>query len=72
MWHMRKMRNAYRVLVSMKRGDCSRRSRLRWAYNIKTAVREIGFEGVVWINLAQNTDLVMDSCEHSNEHSDFM
>jgi len=48
-------RNGYRVLV----GKCERiRSlrwpRLRWEDDIKMDLKEIGREGVNWINLAQN------------------
>jgi glutaredoxin-related protein len=32
------------------------RPRCRWEDNIKRNVKEIGWEGADWINLAQNTD----------------
>jgi len=33
-----------------------RRPRCRWEDNIKIALREIGWEGVDWMHLAQNRD----------------
>jgi hypothetical protein len=33
-----------------------RRIRYRWEDNIKIALREIGWEGVDWMHLAQNRD----------------
>jgi hypothetical protein len=36
--------------------------------NIRTDLREIGFEGVEWIHLAQvQSNVSGRSCEHSNE-----
>jgi homogentisate 1,2-dioxygenase len=32
------------------------RSRRRWEYNIKLNLKEVGYEIVNWINLAQDTD----------------
>jgi hypothetical protein len=32
------------------------RPRCRWEDNIRTDLREIGLEGVVWINLVQDRD----------------
>jgi hypothetical protein len=50
-------RNAYKVLV----GKCEvkrpcRRPRHRWEGNIKMDLRDIGWEGVDWIHLAQDRD----------------
>jgi hypothetical protein len=32
------------------------RPRCRWVDNIKTDIREIGWDGMVWIDLAQDRD----------------
>jgi hypothetical protein len=40
----------------------------RWVDNIKMDLREIGCDGMVWIDVAQN-GLVEGSCEHGNELS---
>jgi hypothetical protein len=54
---MREKRNAYRLLVG-KPGEERQlgRPRLRWVYNIKMNLSEIGWGGVDWIGLAQNRD----------------
>jgi hypothetical protein len=53
--HMREMRNAYKILVGkLKRKRLLRISRHRWEYNIKMDLKETGYEGVDWINLAQD------------------
>jgi hypothetical protein len=58
--------NAYRVLVGKAEGKRSlRRPRRRWVDNIKIDLREIGWDGMDWINLAQDKD----PCEHGNEPS---
>jgi hypothetical protein len=50
-------RNAYRILVGMPEGTRPLgRPRRRWVYNIKMDLREIGLDGVVWINMAQDRD----------------
>jgi hypothetical protein len=50
--------NAYKVLVVGKReGKRSLwRDRHRWEYNIRLGLREIGWEGVEWIHLAEDRD----------------
>jgi hypothetical protein len=50
-------RNAYRKLVR-KPGGMSPlgRPRRRWVNNIKTDLREIGWGGRDWINVAQDRD----------------
>jgi hypothetical protein len=54
---MREKRNAYRILVGLPEGKRPLgRPRLRWMDNIKMDLREIGWNGMDWINLAQNTD----------------
>jgi hypothetical protein len=48
-------RNSYRILVGKPEGKRSLGSpRLRWVDNIKMDLREIGWDGVGWIDLAQD------------------
>jgi hypothetical protein len=50
-------RNAYRILVGMPEGKRPLgRPRRRWVDNIKMDLREIGWDGIDWIDLAQNRD----------------
>jgi hypothetical protein len=52
---MGEKRNAYRVLVGRPEGKkLLGRPRRRWVDNIKTDLREIGWDGMDWIDLAQN------------------
>jgi hypothetical protein len=54
MWEKR---NAYRLLVGKPEGKKSlRRPRCRWVVNIIMDLREIGWGGMDWIDLAQNRD----------------
>jgi hypothetical protein len=54
---MEEMRNAYQILVRKPEGKRSlRRPRHRWEYNIKMDLREIGWEGVEWMHVAQDKD----------------
>jgi hypothetical protein len=54
---MREKRNAYRILVGMpERKRPLGRPRGRWVDNIKMDLREIGWNGMDWIDLAQNRD----------------
>jgi hypothetical protein len=49
--------NAYRILVG--RSEVKRplvRPRRRWVENIKIDLREIGWDGMDWIDLAQDRD----------------
>jgi hypothetical protein len=51
------MRNAYRILVGKpeeKRPPL--RPERRWEDNIRTALREIGWGGMEWIDLARDRD----------------
>jgi hypothetical protein len=49
--------NAYRILVGKPEGKRPLgRPRRRWVDNIKMALREIGWDGVGWIDLAQDRD----------------
>jgi len=51
------MRNAYSTLVGNPKGKRSRgRHRRRWEDNIRMDLREIGWEVVDWIHLAQGMD----------------
>jgi hypothetical protein len=50
-------RNSYRILVRMPEGKRPlRRPTHRWEDNIKMDLREIGWDGVDWIDLAQDKD----------------
>jgi hypothetical protein len=54
---MGKKRNAYRILVGNPEGKKPlRRPRHRWVDNIKMDLREIEWDGIDWIYLAQNRD----------------
>jgi hypothetical protein len=50
-------RNAYRILVGNPEGKRPLgRPRCKWVDNIKMDLREIGWDGMDWIDLAQNRD----------------
>jgi hypothetical protein len=50
-------RNAYRILVGMPEGKRPLgRPKCRWVDNIKMDLREIGWDDIDWIDLAQNMD----------------
>jgi hypothetical protein len=54
---MRENRNACRILVGKPEGKRPLvRSRRRWEDNIKMDLREIGWGGMDWIDLAQDRD----------------
>ncbi|KAJ4433081.1 hypothetical protein ANN_15338 [Periplaneta americana] len=54
---MGEFRNAYRVLVGRPEGKRPLgRPRHRWEDNIKVDLREVGYDGRDWINLARNRD----------------
>jgi hypothetical protein len=54
---MGETRNAYRILVGKPEGKRPvGRPRRRWVDNIKMVLREIGWDGVDWIELAQDRD----------------
>jgi len=51
------VRNAYRILVGKPEEKRRlRRHRRRWEDNIRMDPREIGWEGVDWMHLSQDTD----------------
>jgi hypothetical protein len=45
------------------------RPRCRWVDNIKIDLREIGWDGVDWIDMARDRGPVEGSCEHGIETS---
>jgi hypothetical protein len=50
-------RNAYRIMVGKPEGKTLLgRPRRRWVDNIKIDLREIGWNGMEWIDLAQDRD----------------
>jgi hypothetical protein len=50
-------KNAYRILVGKPEGKRPLgRARCRWVGNIKMDDREIGWDGVDWIHMAQDRD----------------
>jgi hypothetical protein len=54
---MRAKRNAYRILVGNPEGKRPLgRPRRRWVDNIKMDLREIRWDGIDWIDLAQDRD----------------
>jgi hypothetical protein len=54
---MGEMRNAYRILVGKLEGTRSLgRPRRTWAENIKMDLEEIVWDGMDWIQLAQDRD----------------
>jgi hypothetical protein len=51
---MEEMRNAYNFLAGKPEGKCSlERRRCRWEDNVKMDLRELGYEGLDWIRVAQ-------------------
>jgi hypothetical protein len=53
---MGKMRNSYRILVGKSEGKRPLgRPRRMWVYNIKMYLREVGWDGMDWIDVAQKS-----------------
>jgi hypothetical protein len=67
---MEAWKNAYRILVGKPEGKRPLgRSRHRWVDNIKMDLREIGWDGMDWFDLAQDrnqfralVNMVMNLC----------
>jgi hypothetical protein len=54
---MGEMRNAYNILAGRSEGKKPiRRSKHRWEDNIRMYLREMGWEGVDWMHLAQDRE----------------
>jgi hypothetical protein len=54
---MREKRNAYRILVGKPEGKRPLgRPRRRWVDNITTDLGEVGWDGVDWIDMAQDRE----------------
>jgi hypothetical protein len=54
---MEEKRNAYKILVGKpEKKRPLGRPRRRWVDNIKVDLREIGWDGLDWIDLAQDRD----------------
>jgi hypothetical protein len=54
---MEEKRNAYRTFVGKPEGKRPQgRPRRRWMDNVKMDLREIGWDGIDWIDLAQDRD----------------
>jgi hypothetical protein len=66
--HMGERRSAYRILTGKPEGTRTLgRPRSRWENNFKIHLKEILWEGVDWIDLAQ--DRAIDSCcEYGDEY----
>jgi hypothetical protein len=59
-WHVDRMgakNNAYRIFVGkLEVKRLLRKPRHRWVDNIKLDLREVGWDGVNWIDLARDRD----------------
>jgi hypothetical protein len=67
---MAKKGNAYKTMVRKPEGKTPLgRPRRKWVDNIKLDLREIGWGGMGWIDLAQDRDQWRACCEHGNEPS---
>jgi hypothetical protein len=59
-WHIARIggkRSAYRILVGKPEGKRpAGKPRRMWVDNVKMDLREIGWDGMDWINLAQDRD----------------
>jgi hypothetical protein len=69
----RRKRNACRILVAEREGKRQLgRHKHRLEVNIKTDLRDVGWGGMDWIDLAQDRGQVAGSCEYDNEPSGFI
>jgi hypothetical protein len=60
---MGEKRNTYRILVGKPEGrEPLGRPTCRWVDNIKIDLREIGWDGIDWIDLAQRFLKMLGSC----------
>jgi hypothetical protein len=60
----------YRILVGMPEGKRPLgRRRRRWVDNIKMDLREIGWDDMGWIDLAEDRDQWGGCCERGNKPS---
>jgi hypothetical protein len=50
------MRSLYNILVRKPKGRDHAEDMRTWEDNIKMDLRKMGWEGVEWMHLAQNTD----------------
>jgi hypothetical protein len=67
---MGEMKNGYNILIEKSEGMRSLgRPKHRWEDNIRMVLREIRWEGVKWIHLAQDRDQWGGCYEHGNEPS---
>jgi hypothetical protein len=58
-------RNAYKLLMFKPEGKRALgRPRYRWGDNIKIDLRETGWDGMDWIDLAQDRGPLEGSCQH--------
>jgi hypothetical protein len=65
---MGRVRNAHIILVGKPEGMRPLgRPGHRWEDNIRMDLREIGWEGVNWINLSQDRDPWQTSCEDGSK-----
>jgi hypothetical protein len=67
---MGEMRNAYNIFAGKPEGKRSLgRHRCECEDNIRMDLKEIGWEGVDWLHLAQDRDQWLAVGEHGNEPS---
>jgi len=67
---MGERKGVYRVLVGKHEGKSPLgRPGRRWKGNINMDLQEVGWEGMDWINLAQDKGQVAGNCKCGNEPS---